>query len=104
MVALGAGGTWLALFGPNPASARPVDHPRLIRCSAPIGSGRRNHDLHVAAPTYPMSVGRGAQDVRISPIRRLGSMAVLALVLLGIAMSVAALLSAVIVMVVTILS
>lgn len=51
-----------------------------------------------------MSVGRGAQDVRISPIRRLGSMAVLALVLLGIAMSVAALLSAVIVMVVTILS
>lgn len=104
IVALGVSGTWFALFGGNHAKVLASNGSRLIEDSAdPEPRPRRDRPRRVAE-----TVRRADYDpsptVRPGLARRLGSALMLIVVTLGIALTIGAVISAVVVVAVAVVS
>lgn len=104
IVALGAGGTWIALFGRNPASNYASDDTRLIDDSGVAEPVRRDQRVRRRVPAGRPAMVHLPKEARTSPARRVASALLLIVVMAGIALSIGAIASAVIVVIVTVVS
>lgn len=104
IVAVGAAGTFVALFARNPAKAYISVDRQLIGDSANTETRPRNRIPTRTTPVTPRPDYDPSPNVRMSPARRLVSGLMLLMIAIGVAMSMGAILSAIIVIVVTVLS